>query len=160
MPLWLLENSHSKVINLLNAQEILKILPHRYPFLLVDRLLELEAGKRAVGLKNVSLNEPFFQGHFPGVPIMPGVLILEALAQVGACALLSLDENQGKLVYFAGVDKFRFKKIVVPGDQLVLETELLKLKGNIGKATGKATVDENLVARGELLFAIEGVERR
>lgn len=148
------------MINLLNAQEILKILPHRYPFLLVDRLLELEAGKRAVGLKNVSLNEPFFQGHFPEVPVMPGVLILEALAQVGACALLSQEENQGRLVYFAGVDKFRFKKVVTPGDQLVLETELLKLKGKIGKALGKATVNGNLVAGGELLFALEGTGRK
>lgn len=145
---------------MLNAQEILKILPHRYPFLLVDRLLELEAGKRAVGLKNVSLNEPFFQGHFPEVPVMPGVLILEALAQVGACALLSQEENQGRLVYFAGVDKFRFKKVVTPGDQLVLETELLKLKGKIGKALGKATVNGNLVAGGELLFALEGTGRK
>jgi len=130
-------------------------LPHRYPFLLVDRLLELEPGKRAVGIKNVSINEPFFQGHFPGIPIMPGVLVLEALAQVGACALLSQKEHRGKLVYFAGVDKFRFKKMVTPGDQLLLEVELVKLKGNIGKALGKATLNGELVAGGELIFALE-----
>lgn len=145
---------------MLHAREILNILPHRYPFLLVDRLLELEPGKRAVGIKNVSLNEPFFQGHFPGIPVMPGVLILEALAQVGACALLSEEEHRGRLMYFAGVDKFRIKKMVTPGDQLLLEVELLKLKGNIGKAIGKATATGILVAEGELLFAMGELERK
>jgi 3-hydroxyacyl-[acyl-carrier-protein] dehydratase len=130
-------------------------IPHRYPFLLVDRLLKLEPGKRAVGIKNVSINEPFFQGHFPGIPIMPGVLVLEALAQVGACALLSQVEHRGKLVYFAGVDKFRFKKMVTPGDQLLLEVELIKIKGNIGKALGKASLNGELAAGGELIFALE-----
>jgi 3-hydroxyacyl-[acyl-carrier-protein] dehydratase len=120
---------------MIDSKGIMKIIPHRYPFLLVDRLVELEPGKRAVGLKNVSVNEPFFQGHFPGAPVMPGVLILEALAQVGACA--------------------RFKRLVVPGDQLTLSVELLKLKGSFGKAEGKALVGEELAVYGELLFAVQ-----
>jgi len=133
----------------------MRILPHRYPFLLVDRLSELEPGKRAVGWKNVTINEPFLQGHFPGNPVMPGVLILEALAQVGACALLSLEQYRGSIALFAGLDHVRFKRVVVPGDQLRLETELVKLKLTIGKAQAKAFVGEELAAEGELLFAIE-----
>ncbi len=134
--------------------EIQKILPHRYPFLLVDRILEVEEGKRALGLKNVTVNEPFFQGHFPGYPVMPGVLLVEAMAQVGAVAILSKPEYQGKLALFAGIDKLRFRKQVFPGDQLLIEVEMLKIKANIGKATGKVTIDGKLVCAGEIMFAI------
>ncbi|HBI26507.1 MAG TPA: 3-hydroxyacyl-[acyl-carrier-protein] dehydratase FabZ [Peptococcaceae bacterium] len=140
---------------MLNIDEIMSILPHRYPFLLVDRILELEPGKRAVGIKNVTINEPFFQGHFPGTPVLPGVLILEALAQVGACALLGQEGHKNSLAYLAGVDKFRFRRVVVPGDQLLLEVEMLKMKASIGKAKGKATVDGETAAEGEFLFALE-----
>lgn len=139
----------------LTAEEIQEIIPHRYPFLLVDRIIELEEGKRAVGIKNVTANEPYFQGHFPGYPVMPGVLIVEAMAQVGAVALLRLPEHRGKLAFFAGIDGVRFRQQVRPGDTLRIETEFLKLKGGIGKAAGKAYVGEKLVAEGELLFAIE-----
>ncbi len=140
---------------MLNPNDIQAILPHRYPFLLVDRIIELEPGKRAVGLKNVTVNEPFFQGHFPGAPVMPGVLVLEALAQVGGCALLCQEQFRGRLAYLAGIDKVRFKRMVVPGDQLLLKVELTKMKGLIGKAQGEATVDGDLVASGEFMFAIE-----
>lgn len=140
---------------MLNPNDIQSILPHRYPFLLVDRVIELEPGKRAVGLKNVTVNEPFFQGHFPGAPVMPGVLVLEALAQVGGCALLCQEHFRGRLAYLAGIDKVRFKRMVVPGDQLLLKVELTKMKGLIGKAQGEATVDGDLVASGEFMFAIE-----
>jgi len=142
------------MVAMLNIEEIKKILPHRYPFLLVDKILELEKGKRAVGIKNVSANEEFFQGHFPQKPVMPGVLIVEALAQVGACAILSCEENQGKIALFAGIDKMRFKRQVIPGDQLRLEVELTKVKGTIGKGSAKATVNGEIAAEGELMFAI------
>ncbi len=138
----------------LSAQEIQAIIPHRYPFLLVDRILELEPGARAVGLKNVTVNEPFFQGHFPGQPIMPGVLIVEALAQVGAVALLSLPQNKGRIVFFAGIDGFRFRKPVVPGDTLRLEVSLTKQRGPVGKGTARAQVEGVTVAEGELTFAL------
>lgn len=140
---------------MIGINDIMNILPHRYPFLLVDRILELDPGKKAVGLKNVSMNEPQFQGHFPGTPVFPGVLILEALAQVGACALLSQEEHSKRLVYLAGIDKFRLRKVVTPGDQLILDVELVKMKGSIGKAKGKATVEGIPVAEGEFLFALE-----
>ncbi len=139
---------------MLNAQEIQAIIPHRYPFLLVDRIVELEEGVRAVGIKNVTVNEPFFQGHFPEYPVMPGVLILEALAQVGAVALLKLPANHGKIAFFAGIDGLRFRKQVFPGDTLRLEIELTKMRGPVGKGTARATVDGDLVAEGELMFAL------
>ncbi len=132
----------------------MKILPHRYPFLLVDRILELEPGKRAVGVKNVTYNEPFFQGHFPGFPVMPGVLLLEAMAQVGAVALLALPANRGKLGLFGGVDKARFRRQVVPGDVLRIETAILKSRGGFGQGEGRITTDGKRVAEAELLFAL------
>ncbi|MBS3977550.1 MAG: 3-hydroxyacyl-ACP dehydratase FabZ [Syntrophomonadaceae bacterium] len=140
---------------MLDINDILQVIPHRYPFVLLDRILELEKGKRAVGIKNVTMNEPFFPGHFPGRPVMPGVLILEAMAQVGAVALLSLPENAGKVALFAGVDEVRFRRQVIPGDQLRLEVEILKVRGSIGKGRARAYVGENLAAEGELIFALE-----
>lgn len=134
--------------------KIQEIIPHRYPFLLVDRLVELEPGKRAIGIKNVTVNEPFFEGHFPDYPVMPGVLIIEALAQVGAASVLSLEENRGKLAFFTGIDKVRFRGQVFPGDTLTLEVELIRFKGKIGKGKGIARVDDKVVAEGELMFAI------
>jgi 3-hydroxyacyl-[acyl-carrier-protein] dehydratase len=139
----------------MDINEIKKIIPHRYPFLLVDRILEVEEGKKAVGIKNVTANEQFFQGHFPDYPVMPGVLIVEALAQVGAVAMLSLPDYKGKIAFFAGIDGLRFRRQVVPGDQLKLEVELIKLKARVGKAKGKATVDGELVCEGEFMFAIQ-----
>jgi len=131
---------------------IMEILPHRYPFLLVDRIVELEPGKTITGIKNVTMNEPFFQGHFPAEPVMPGVLILEAMAQVGGIlACLSDQEMIGKLVYFAGVDKARFRRVVRPGDQLVMKLEMLKQKGKIIKMAGKAYVDDQLTTEAELM---------
>ncbi len=125
----------------LNIKEIMDKLPHRYPFLLVDRVEELEPGKKAVGYKNVTFNEDFFQGHFPQEPVMPGVLIIEALAQVGAISVLSLDEYSGKIAYFTGINKAKFRRKVVPGDVLKLETELIRSKGRAGVAKAIATVD-------------------
>ncbi|MEC1722547.1 3-hydroxyacyl-ACP dehydratase FabZ [Schinkia azotoformans] len=139
---------------MLNINEIKKIIPHRYPFLLVDRILEVEDGKRAVGYKNITANEEFFNGHFPDYPVMPGVLIVEALAQVGAVAMLKLPDNQGRLAFFAGIDNCRFKRQVVPGDQLRLEVEMTRVKGKIGKGKGIATVDGELVCETEIMFAL------
>ncbi len=138
----------------LSAQEVQKILPHRYPFLLVDRIEEVVPGEKAVGLKNVTVNEPFFRGHFPGEPIMPGVLILEALAQVGAVAVLSREEFRGRLVLFRGIDRCRFRGTVRPGDTLRLEVELVSFKGVVGKGKGRALVEGKVVASGELVFAL------
>lgn len=144
---------------MLDAQAIQRIIPHRYPFLLVDRIVEIEWGKRAVGIKNVTVNEPFFQGHFPGNPIMPGVLIIEALAQVGAVTVLGMPEYRGKLAFFAGIDRVRFKRPVRPGDTLRLEVELEKMRRSIGVGQGRATVDGELVAEGSLMFALVDAEQ-
>jgi len=142
-------------ISTLNIKEIVRLLPHRYPFLLVDRILEGEKGKSMVGLKNVSMNEPYFQGHFPSDPIMPGVLILEGMAQVGGIlAFYSLPDMIGeKLIYFAGIDKVRFRRPVVPGDQLIFEMVVIKHKGKIWKMAGKAKVDNVVVAEAEFMAA-------
>ena len=138
----------------LTTAEIMEILPHRQPFLLIDTVEELEPGVRAVAKKNVSFNEPFFAGHFPGNPVMPGVLIIEALAQAGAVAILSKPEWKGHTAYFAGIDKARFKQKVVPGDVLTLTTEIIKVKGPIGVGKAEALVDGKLAACGEITFAI------
>lgn len=139
---------------MLNNIEIQKIIPHRYPFLLVDKIEQLEPGKKAVGIKNVTINEPFFQGHFPGNPIMPGVLIVEAMAQVGAVAMLCLEENKGKLGVFTGIDELRFKRQVVPGDTLRMEIEMLAIRRNIGKAQATAYVGDEIACKGILMFAL------
>ncbi|MGD9016573.1 MAG: 3-hydroxyacyl-ACP dehydratase FabZ [Desulfobacterales bacterium] len=139
-----------------HIREILDRLPHRYPFVMVDRILEIESGKRILTLKNVTINEPFFQGHFPENPVMPGVLILEALAQSGALlAFESMpEERRNVLIYFAGVNNAKFRKVVIPGDQLVMEVNLRKLKSKAMLAAGKATVDGQLVTEADLLASI------
>ncbi|MDF2537678.1 MAG: hypothetical protein K0S76_699 [Herbinix sp.] len=139
---------------MLNIDDIQKILPHRPPFLLVDRIDEMEPGKHAIGRKCVTMNEPFFVGHFPGKAVMPGVLILEALAQTGALVMLSLEKNAGKIVYFGGIDNVKFKRQVVPGDVLKLEVEITKSKGNFGLGTAVATVDDQVAVEAVLTFAI------
>lgn len=136
------------------AEQLLGILPHRPPFLFVDRILSCEPGVRAVGIKCVAANEPFFAGHFPGRPIMPGVLIVEALAQVGAVALLSLPEFRGRVALFGGVDDVRFRRPVVPGDVLRLEVEITRRVRRLGKGRGIATVDGHRACEGELTFAV------
>ena len=140
---------------MLDINEIKKIIPHRYPFLLVDKIIELEEGKSAKGIKNVTVIEPFFQLHFPDYPVMPGVLIVEALAQVGAVAILIKEENKGKLALFAGIDNFRFKGQVKPGDTLVLSVEINRLKGPVGKGKAVAYVEDKIVAGGEIMFALK-----
>lgn len=137
------------------VEDIQKLLPHRYPFALVDRIIEYVPGERAVGIKNVTFNEPHFQGHFPGRPIMPGVLIVEAMAQVGGVVLTQLPEVEGGLFMFAGIDKVRFRRQVVPGDQLVMSAELLCIKRRrFGKMQARAEVDGQLAAEGELMFSL------
>ena len=136
---------------MLDVNEIMKLLPHRYPFLLVDRIVEMEAGKKIIGLKNVTMNEPFFQGHFPGHPVMPGVLIVEAMAQVAAILVYSSsDDNKGKITYFVGIDNTKFRKPVVPGDQLRLELEVVGCRRGIYTFSGKAYVEGKLVTESEL----------
>lgn len=139
---------------IMDIQEIKSIIPHRYPFLLVDQILE-HSDTKVTGKKNVTINEPFFQGHFPDYPVMPGVLIVEALAQVGAVAILNKEENKGKIGFLAGIDKCRFKRQVKPGDQLLLEVEIIRVKGPIGKGKAKATVDGELACEAEITFAVK-----
>lgn len=138
----------------LEIEAIKEILPHRFPFLLVDRILEIEPGKRAVGIKNVTANEPFFQGHFPQRAIMPGVLIIEAMAQVGGIMILSVEEHRGKLAYLGTVDGVKFRRPVVPGDTLELESELLRIRGNMGRVRCAARVAGQDVAEAEIMFAL------
>src|SRR5439155_25329872 len=138
----------------LSIEDILRVLPHRYPFLLVDRILELEPGRRAVGLKNVTINEGFFQGHFPGHAVMPGVLLVESMAQVGGVILLSMTGNEGKLAYFAGMDKVRFRRPVFPGDALISEVEVIRHRGSFGWVRGVARVDGQVVVEGELSYSL------
>ncbi|MBD3336159.1 MAG: bifunctional UDP-3-O-[3-hydroxymyristoyl] N-acetylglucosamine deacetylase/3-hydroxyacyl-ACP dehydratase [Candidatus Eisenbacteria bacterium] len=138
-----------------DVRDVTRIMPHRFPFLLVDRILYLEEAERVVGLKNVTINEPFFQGHFPGRPVMPAVLIIEAMAQVGGVLLLhTVDDPDGKLVYFMGIDRAKFRRPVEPGDQLIFDLRMAKLKSRICKMTGRCLVDGNLVAEAELLSSI------
>ncbi len=148
------EIKEERVPNTLTASEIAEILPHRYPFALVDKITDYESGKWAKGIKCVTMNEPFFQGHFPGHPVMPGVLILEALAQTGAVALLSLPEYKGKIALFGGVKNARFKQQVTPGDVLELSCEVVEMKGPVGIGKAKATVNGKIACRAELVFAV------
>ena len=141
-------------MSLMGTKEIMEIIPHRQPFLLIDTIEELEPGKRAVAKKCVSYNEPFFAGHFPGEPVMPGVLIIEALAQAGAVAILSKPEFEGKTAYFGAINSAKFKQKVVPGDVLMLELEIIKEKGPIGIGKATATVNGKVVTQAELTFAI------
>jgi 3-hydroxyacyl-[acyl-carrier-protein] dehydratase len=141
----------------LDSRQIMDVIPHRPPFLLVDRIIELIDGERAVGIKQVTINEPFFVGHFPTYPVMPGVLIVEALAQVGAVLVLRQPEYRGKIAFFAGIDGVRFKRQVLPGDSLRLEVTAGKMRRGFGAATAQASVDGSLVCRGELLFAVGDV---
>ena len=138
----------------MDIKEIMETIPHRQPFLLIDRIEELEPGKRAVGKKCVSYNEPFFNGHFPQEPVMPGVLMVEALAQTGAVAILSLEENKGKIAYFGGIKNCRFRGKIVPGDKLRLETTIIKCKGPVGVGHAVASVDGKVVVDAELTFMI------
>jgi 3-hydroxyacyl-[acyl-carrier-protein] dehydratase len=138
----------------LESADIQRIIPHRYPVLLVDRVLELELGRRIVAIKSVSGNEPFFQGHFPGNPIMPGVLIVEALAQAGVVLLLSDEANRGKLPLFAGIDNLKFRRKVLPGDTLRLELSVISQRGPVGKGHVRATVDDQVAAEGDLTFVM------
>ena len=138
----------------IDIKEIQRVLPHRYPFLLIDRIIEFEPDKRVVGIKCVSCNEPFFQGHFPGNPVMPGVLIIEAMAQVGAYASLDHVRAMGKIAYLAGVDRARFRKPVIPGDVLRIEVEIVKIRGNLGRLACSSYVGDEPVAVAELIFAL------
>ena len=138
----------------LDIKQIMEIIPHRQPFLLIDRVTDLEPGKSIKGYKNISYNEPYFAGHFPNEPVMPGVLQIEALAQLGAVAVLSLEENRGKTAYFAGISNAKFKQKVVPGDRLDLECEIIKSKGAIGVGAVKASVNGKVACKAEITFAI------
>ncbi|MFC2145335.1 3-hydroxyacyl-ACP dehydratase FabZ [Actinomycetota bacterium] len=138
----------------MTKKDIENIIPHRDPFLLIDEILEIEPGKRIKGIKHVREEEYYFKGHFPGNPIMPGVLQVETIAQAGAAAVLILPENKGKLVLFAGIDKARFKRMVKPGDELIIEVEIESFRRNIGKGKGKATVDGELACAADIMFAL------
>lgn len=140
---------------LLNIEEIKEIIPHRYPFLFIDKVSIEEIGVKGIGYKNVTINEPFFQGHFPNMPVMPGVIIVESMAQVGAVILLSDEKYKGKNPYFAGINKVRFKRKVVPGDTLRMEVVLTRVRGSVGIGEGKTYVGDELACEGEFLFAIE-----
>ncbi len=139
----------------MGREDIEKIIPHREPFLLIDKIIDIEPGKKIKGVKYVGQEEYYFKGHFPSNPIMPGVLIVEAIAQAGAVALLMLPENKGKLVLFAGIDKARFKRIVRPGDELVIEVEMENFRRNIGRAKGKATVGDDIACTVDIMFALD-----
>ena len=139
---------------LLNSNQIQEIIPHRYPFMLVDRVIELEEGVKATGIKNITANEPFFQGHFPSEHVMPGVLIIEALAQVGAIAILKKEENKGKIAYFASINNCKFRRKVIPGDTLTLSIEIVKSRSNFGVGKAIATVDGAVACEAELSFMI------
>lgn len=141
-------------MSIMNAKEIMEIIPHRQPFMLLDTIEELEPGVRAVAKKCVTFNEPFFAGHFPGEPVMPGVLIIEALAQAGAVTMLSKPEFKGKTVYFGAIKSAKFKEKVIPGDVLLLETEIVKLKGHVGIGKARATVEGKLAAEAEITFVL------
>ena len=143
----------------LGPAEIRELIPHRYPFLLVDRLEELEPGIRAVGIKNVTQNEPFFQGHFPDYPVMPGVLIIEAMAQVGAVGVIAGGQHRDKLALFAGIDGVRFRRQVLPGDVLRMEVEIERLKGRVGRGKGRTVVDNERVCEADLMFAFAEKEQ-
>jgi 3-hydroxyacyl-[acyl-carrier-protein] dehydratase len=153
MPHWLLKNIRSDNL-ILNSNQIQEIIPHRYPFLLIDRVIELEPGKTCVAIKNVSVNEMQFVGHFPQEHVMPGVLIIEALAQTGAVTILSIPENKGKIVYFAGIDNCKFKKVVIPGDQLRLDVTITRQKGPIGFGDAVASVNGEVAVTAQLKFAV------
>ena len=139
---------------MLNKEEIKKIIPQREPFLMIDEVEEYKPGESCIAYKNVSENEYYFKGHFPGNPVMPGVLIVESLAQAGAIAILSMEENKGKNALFGGIDKMKFKKMIVPGDRIKLEVKIIKRKGPIGVGEAIATVNDKVAAKGELTFAI------
>jgi 3-hydroxyacyl-[acyl-carrier-protein] dehydratase len=147
--------THPEAPIVLTVEQIQALLPHRYPFALIDRIIDYVPGEKAVGLKNVSINEPHFQGHFPGRPIMPGVLIVEAMAQVGGIVMTQMPNIKPGLFIFAGIDKVRFRRPVVPGDQLMITTELMWVKqGRFGKMQGRAEVDGQRAAEGELMFSL------
>jgi len=141
---------------LFDIEKIMEFLPHRYPFILIDRVISLEPGKKLTALKNVTINEHFFQGHFPGKPIMPGVLIVEAMGQAGGILAFSSQEKEkpGSIIFFTGIDKVRFRKPVVPGDQILLELEMLKMRSNVVKMAGRALVEDKLAAEAELMATI------
>lgn len=139
----------------IDITEILKIIPHRYPFLLIDKIVDIEEKKSITAIKNVTFNENFFQGHFPNQPVMPGVLILEALAQTGAAAILASEDNRGKLAFFAGADNVRFRRVVVPGDVLEMKCEIIKMRASFGRAKAVAKVNDEIACEAEILFAIK-----